>query len=231
MGNGPDGWLPVRMKLRILGLDEAGRGCVLGPLVVGGFLYEHEGAEPLLACQLPLRAAGADDSKALSARRRTSVRAGLAQLGSAHTRSIPPARIDEGNLNALEVDAFLDIVRQTNPDHVFLDAPVNPRGIPKLQADLVRRSGVRGWTIEPKADATWPVVGAASIFAKVLRDEAIEALNAEYAGVGGVGSGYPSDPVTRAWLLGFINRSEPLPTCVRTRWGTLDVLRQGSLFP
>ena len=79
------------------------------------------------------------------------------------------------------------------------------------------------FTIEPKADGTYPVVGAASIFAKLLRDERIAAL-------GGVGSGYPSDPVTRRWLAGFLQRDEPFPACVRTRWGTIDKLRQQQLF-
>lgn len=223
--------------MRILGLDEAGRGCVLGPLIVGGFLFEDEdaigndhGRGAALASQLALRAAGADDSKALTARRREQVRAALSGLGAAHTRSISPARIDGGNLNTLEVEAFLDIVRVTEPDHVYLDAPVNPRGIPRLKADLVRRSGVERWTIEPKADSVWPVVGAASIFAKVLRDEAITVLNVRYADVGGVGSGYPSDPVTRAWLTALLDTGAPMPDCVRTRWGTLDNLRQASLF-
>ena len=77
--------------------------------------------------------------------------------------------------------------------------------------------------IEPKADATWPVVGAASIFAKVNRDAAITAL-------GEVGSGYPSDPVTRAWLSGFLARGEPFPPSVRARWGTIGNLRQQGLF-
>ena len=47
---------------------------------------------------------------------------------------------------------------------------------------------------------------------------------------GPVGSGYPSDPVTRAWLTGFIQRNEPFPSCVRTRWGTIENLRQQVLF-
>lgn len=216
--------------MRILGLDEAGRGCVLGPLVVGGYVYEHDGDVAELTHQLPLRAAGAADSKALTSRRRLEIRVRLGDLGAAHTRSIPPARIDEGNMNTLEIEAFLDIVRVTKPDHVFLDAPVNPFGIPNLKADLIRRSGVTGWTIEPKADVNWPVVGAASIHAKVLRDDAIIALNALYADIGGVGSGYPSDPVTRAWLLGYLQSGASLPDCVRTRWGTLAILRQSPLF-
>ena len=78
-------------------------------------------------------------------------------------------------------------------------------------------------TIQPKADANFPHCGAASIFAKVARDAAIAAL-------GEVGSGYPSDPVTRAWLTGFIQRGESFPSCVRTRWGTIENLRQQTLF-
>ena len=61
------------------------------------------------------------------------------------------------------------------------------------------------------------------IFAKVHRDKQIEAL-------GPVGSGYPSDPVTRQWLLGFIERNEAFPSCVRTRWGTIQNLTQGRLL-
>ena len=75
----------------------------------------------------------------------------------------------------------------------------------------------------PKADANYPVVGAASIVAKVHRDAAIHDL-------GPVGSGYPSDPVTRAWLTGFLEREEPFPSCVRTRWGTIESLKQARLF-
>jgi ribonuclease HII len=77
--------------------------------------------------------------------------------------------------------------------------------------------------IEPKADLTYTVVGAASIYAKVHRDAQIEAL-------GAVGSGYPSDPKTRAWIRGFFERNEPLPDCVRKRWGTVDALRQQALL-
>ena len=109
-----------------------------------------------------------------------------------------------------------------------IDAPTHPRGIPALQARLAaelrkRAVPVPAFTIEPKADLTYPVVGAASIFAKLARDAEIHAL-------GPVGSGYPSDPTTRAWLRGFIRRGEPFPASVRTRWGTIDKLRQAELF-
>lgn len=202
--------------MRILGLDEAGRGCVLGPLVVGGFLCEGED-------QGPLREVGADDSKVLSAQKRAEIREKLQGLGQGHVRRVEATEIDAGNLNELEIRAFLDLVACLKPDRVFLDAPVNPRAIPKLRTRLIQESGVSDWVIEPKADATYPVVGAASIYAKLTRDAAIEAL-------GDVGSGYPSDPVTRKLLSDLLAKNEPLPSWVRSRWGTLEVLKQQRLF-
>ncbi|MDP2310322.1 MAG: ribonuclease HII [Pseudomonadota bacterium] len=211
--------------MRILGLDEAGRGSVLGPLVVGGFVWESDE-------QGALREAGADDSKALTHVRRVEVRARLADLGRGVIRTIEATAIDEGNLNTLEEEAFLDLVRVEKPDRVYLDAPVHPGGIPRLRARLVALSGVADWVVENKADSTWPVVGAASIFAKVARDAAIEEISGttRAAGQGGIGSGYPSDPVTRAFLAARLAERAPLPAFVRTRWGTLDVLRQQALF-
>jgi ribonuclease HII len=202
--------------MRILGLDEAGRGCVLGPLVVGAFVFD--GAD-----QAALRAAGAADSKVLTAEKRAIARERLRALGEGRVVAIPATRIDEANLNELEISAFIGLVQACSPDRVYLDAPVNPRGIPALSRRLAEQTGVRDWVVEPKADATWPVVGAASIWAKLARDEAIEAL-------GAVGSGYPSDPVTREYLRGLLASGLPLPEHVRTRWGTLDVLRQQGLW-
>lgn len=211
--------------MRMLGLDEAGRGSVLGPLVVGAFVWEGED-------QALLRAAGADDSKRVPHARRVRVRQRLAAIGEGRVREIPATAIDEGNVNALEEAAFVDFVRAFAPERVYLDAPVHPAGIPRLRARLVAATGVSDWVIEPKADGTYPVVGAASIFAKVARDAAIEAIDAACvaAGLGTVGSGYPSDPVTRAFLTARLRAREPLPDFVRTRWGTIDALRQASLF-
>ena len=203
--------------MRILGLDEAGRGCVLGPLVVGGFLLSEGELQAL-------RETGVTDSKRLSPRRREALVPVLTELGQHELVEISPAAIDAGNLNRLEEDAFLQLIQHLQPDRVILDAPCHPRGIPKLQARLSAQApGVSEWVIEPKADLNYAPCGAASVLAKVRRDEHITPL--------GVGSGYPSDPKTRAWLRGFLDRNEPFPDCVRTRWGTIQTLRQGSLFP
>ncbi len=208
--------------MRILGLDEAGRGCVLGPLVVGGFVCEDTDVSAL-------EQAGVDDSKALSKKRREALRVVLPDMGKLHLREISPQAIDAGNINTLEEDAFWSIICETRPDHVIIDAPCHPRAIPafaKRLTERIQRAGVAvpTFTIEPKADANYTPVGAASIVAKVHRDAAIHAL-------GPVGSGYPSDPVTRAWLMGFLERDEAFPSCVRTRWGTIEALKQQRLFP
>lgn len=206
---------------RVLGLDEAGRGCVLGPLVVGAFCCDEDQLEAL-------KASGATDSKALSASRRAAILALLPALGEGRYLEVTPTQIDAGNINDLEEQAFLAHILHFRPDRVYLDAPVHPRGIPKLRERLSRTLRSHGlspaWVIEPKADATYPLVGAASIVAKVRRDSHIEAMGPE------VGSGYPSDPKTRTWIQGFFQRNEPLPDTVRRRWGTIDALRQQSLL-
>lgn len=203
--------------MKILGIDEAGRGCVLGDLFVGGFCCTEE--------QLTLiKEAGATDSKKISPKKRVKILAALREIGTGGVIQITPQEIDAGNINTLEEEAFATLILTHKPDKVYIDAPAHPDAIPAFRRRLCQRILSAGQTIpdmiiEPKADLNYPVVGAASIFAKVLRDESIEAL-------GAVGSGYPSDPKTRAWLKGFFERGEELPDCVRKRWGTIENLRK-----
>jgi ribonuclease HII len=68
-----------------------------------------------------------------------------------------------------------------------------------------------------KADRRYPIVSAASIVAKIHRDREVELLRREH---GDFGSGYPSDPVTRAFFTERIKRGEPLPDYVRKSWKT-----------
>ena len=202
-------------------MDEAGRGCVLGPLVVGAFVVEA-GDEPRLT------KAGATDSKRLSAKRREAVLSALDGLGTADRVHVTAREIDAENINTLELRAFGTLIARLRPDHVLLDAPCHPAAIPAFLERLGRYvtglgAAMPSIVAEPKADLNYPVVGAASIVAKVARD-------AEIAALGPVGSGYPSDPKTRAWLMDFLKRDAPLPDCVRTRWGTIENLRQQALF-
>ena len=202
--------------MKILGIDEAGRGCVLGPLVVGGFCCEEELLEAVVQT-------GATDSKKLSVKKREKILGLLPNLGSCHTIEISPVQIDNGNINTLEEQAFIKLILKCRPDKVFIDAPTHPAGIPRFikRIDQVLRphfNKLPTFVVEPKADLNYPIVGAASIVAKVNRDSHIKPLNA--------GSGYPSDPKTRAWIKGFFERGEPLHDSIRQRWGTVQSIEQ-----
>jgi ribonuclease HII len=209
--------------VQVLGIDEAGRGCVLGPLVVAAFLVEASE-------EATLWAVGAADSKTLSPERRTALRADLEGLGRVAIRSIDPGAIDLGNLNRLEEDAIVEMVLQTRPDRVVVDALGHPRTLGAIVERLRARvePEVRAeWVMEPKADANHAPVAAASIFAKTTRDGILDGLREEW---GVLGSGYPSDPVTRAWLEEWCRSGKPWPHFVRTRWATIDFVAQQTLF-
>lgn len=211
------------LGMLVMGLDEAGRGAVLGPLVVGAYWAPLDRLEAV-------RAAGATDSKRLSPARREALEAPLAALGGHAVVLVQAPQIDAGNLNRLEEDAFAALIRATRPDRVVIDAPCNPAAIPafcrRLLAVLEHHPEL---VVEPKADLNHPICGAASIFAKLQRDRELAALGQSVGGEG-LGSGYPSDPLTRRWLSAAMASGTPLPSFVRQRWGTLGALGQGSLF-
>ncbi len=209
---------------RVLGIDEAGRGCVLGALYVGGFVVELEDPDAL-------RAAGAADSKTLTPKRRLEARKRLEALGTHDVVPIHATEIDEASLNALEEAAILTLIRRYRPALVRMDALGPPKGVGKLiarfEGQLRPDERPQAWVIEPKADGTYPVVGAASIFAKTTRDDALAALADEH---GALGSGYPHDPVTRKWLREHADTGRPWPYFVRKKWSTITDLAQGGLF-
>lgn len=206
--------------MRVLGIDEAGRGCVLGALYVGAFVADGVDDRLLLD-------AGAADSKALTHPKRLRARALLAALGQADVLAIPAAAIDEGNLNTLEEDAIVALVLKWKPDRVVIDALGHPRTLPKVLARLQSRARATEWLMEPKADVNHPVVGAASIFAKTDRDAALALLAKKH---GELGSGYPGDPTTKAWLAKHHAKGKAWPAFVRTKWATIQNLTHPALF-
>jgi ribonuclease HII len=204
----------------ILGIDEAGRGSVLGPLVVGGFLLPDDQLDRL-------RDLGVRDSKLLSRPRRESLATALAGLGRSWTISISPSRIDRAvahqGLNELEAEAFGRLVRRARPARAYVDAcdPVEAR----FGRLVARRAGVPPSRVVARhhADRDLPLVGAASILAKVRRDREIDDL--QRSADGELGSGYPSDPTTRRYLAGLLEGGGTLPTWVRASWKTLRNLK------
>jgi len=203
----------------ILGFDEAGRGSVLGPMVVGAYLVDSDRVDAV-------RDAGGRDSKGMSAVRRASHLPGLRELAEASEAIVlSAAEIDLGNLNALEEQVFTDMAARWKPDMVQIDAPVPPAGLSRFHrrmAEMLRMPQQR-LQVANQAEDRFPAVGAASILAKVTRDQALEDLRQTY---GDLGSGYPSDPGTRRFLTGLLETGDPLPDFVRSRWDTVRKIRE-----
>ena len=232
----------------IAGGDEAGRGAVLGPLVVS-LVSINEGKAKKLS------EIGVRDSKMLSRKRREFLFDDIYSLAEdVRTYAITPEEINNAmrsniSLNELEAIHFARLIDESeaNPKKIYLDSPdVIPEkfGIrvslisnKPLKVNGVRRrekeknsnaaKAVAKVIAEHKADVKYPVVSAASIIAKVTRDRAIEELE-ESLGFE-LGSGYPSDKTT----IDMIRRNldnERLLKHVRAEWKTLKLIRQLKIF-
>ncbi|KAI0137420.1 ribonuclease HII [Xylariales sp. AK1849] len=224
-----------------LGVDEAGRGPVLGPMVYGVFYLPLPLSTPLLKTTHHF-----DDSKVLTPAVRSSLMQTLCTPGSdLHAScgwavsSISARDIGANmmkptttyNLNAQAMDATIELI------HGVLDRGVNVReiyidtiGQPAVyQKKLERVFPTVNITVAKKADSLYPCVSAASVCAKVTRDAALEVLyearaadeekGADEAGLSW-GSGYPSDARCVGWLR---RNMHPVfgwgPEC-RFSWGT-----------
>jgi len=203
------------MPRRILGVDEAGRGPVLGPMVICGALIHEEDVEVLLEF-------GVRDSKLLTPHRREELYDELVRaLRSYRLVEVWPREIDEavgsGGLNRLEARIAADLIRELRPDVAILDAPGR---YPRSYAFEVKRrlEGIEVEIVsENKADVNYPVVSAASILAKVHRDRIIERLKEEY---GDFGSGYAGDERTIRFLREWVREKGSLPQIARRSWLT-----------
>jgi ribonuclease HII len=208
---------------RILGLDEAGRGSAIGPLVVGGFLTTEDKIGALSEL-------GVRDSKLLTPGERSRLFDAMSGLGRRWSIALDPAAIDGAvshkGLNLLEAEAFARIVRRARPEVAFVDAcdPVAARFGRTVAALAGIPAEVRA---SHHADRDLPVVGAASIVAKVLRDRAIRRLERSIGGA--IGSGYPSDPVTVEHLTNALADPEARHAWIRYSWKTCARLKPAPL--
>lgn len=210
----------------IAGVDEAGRGCVIGPLVIAGVLVRDESIDDL-------RALGVRDSKALSPRRRESLDAEIRAMALDHRFFfLQPRTIDTvvnrgvklRKLNYLETMAMAKVIRDLRPDEAYIDPAdvVIERFVDQILRVLPWRPVI---VSEYKADAKYPVVSAASILAKVMRDGIVAELRGRF---GDFGSGYPSDPKTVGFLESWFNENEECPPFVRCSWSTVRRIRGAS---
>lgn len=203
------------------GVDEAGRGPVLGPLVVAGVRVDDDKV---------LRKLAVKDSKKLTPAAREAMYPRILDVARVAVRIVPHdelnARMPQENLNAIEVAAFADVLNELNARMAFVDAA---DVVPERFGSLVtaRLSGPCHVVSEHKADDRYPTVAAASVVAKVLRDREIEAIGRALGCE--IGSGYSHDPVTRQFLRDWVKDHDALPPCARIHWEPARMLMNRSL--
>ncbi|KAF9238496.1 ribonuclease H2 subunit A [Melanogaster broomeanus] len=242
--------IPIAPGPYILGVDEAGRGPVLGPLVYGV-------AYCPVAWKNDLDELGFADSKTLTPDKRTEL---LGVLNSEplnlgwSVRVISPQAISRGmlripptNLNKQSQDATITLIREVlqrgiQLSEVYVDALGNTA---TYEAYLSSTFPGISFTVATKADSKFKIVGAASVAAKVTRDACIEGWCFEElhgAAVNGVnddakgfgsefGSGYPSDPKTKAWIEDSLEPTFGFPSVARFSWTTVKVVLEKSGHP
>jgi ribonuclease HII len=226
----------------IAGVDEAGRGSVLGPLIVAGIAIDEK--------DIPqLKAIGVKDSKLLLPAKRRDLDHKIRKIAiQIIWQKIEPRIIDEVvirgtrlmRLNYLEAQYMARVLEKLKFDIAYVDCcDTIQKRYGNLIADLLfdrlkqkARERVQLGEInyfrkkivsEHHADENYAVVSAASIVAKVRRDACISLLHKKH---GIFGSGYPSDPDTQKYLRGFVERDEILPSITRLSWVTIRNLYQ-----
>jgi ribonuclease HII len=212
-------------RLRVCGVDDAGRGPVIGPLVVAGIRIEEEKLDQL-------RSLGVKDSKKLSPEARLKLSMEIPEIvDEYHIVELEAAHLDRvvnrspkfQRLNLLEARAMAEVIEKLKPHLVYVDAS-------DTRPERFKNNILENLSFKPKvisehhADEKYPSVSAASILAKVRRDSRIEELKKEY---GDIGSGYAHDPITVRFLSEYYVMNKDFPPIVRRSWKTLrNIVRE-----
>ena len=196
--------------MKICGVDDAGRGSMIGPMVIAGISIEKKNIPKL-------RKLGVRDSKKLSPKKRELLYKEIVKLvDDYHVIRIPPRTIDkyvfEHNLNHLEAKKMAEVISNLDPDLSYVDScDVNAARFGREISDLSKKSKVKSYHY---ADSRFVVVSAASIIAKVSRDRSIMRLNKTT----NLGSGYPSDKKSVNYVKKVVSSKKSLPTSIRKSW-------------
>lgn len=201
--------------MRTCGVDEAGRGPVIGPLVVAAVVTDDVAS---------IEELGVKDSKLLSPIRRESLSITIKERAEVFVKLVPAWEIDRiresKTMNEMECGMFAQVIDSSRADIVYVDAvDVDEMRFARDISDLLDRK--IEIVSEHKADSTYPIVSAASIIAKVRRDMEIENIKIELGY--DIGSGYPSDPKTIEALKRMIERNK-ISKYVRRSWDTFKRL-------
>ena len=201
--------------MQICGVDEAGRGSMLGPLVVAGITISRSKINLL-------KKQGIRDSKKLSpAARERLYKKIIGIVDDYYVVKISPRIIDKSvsnhSLNHLEAKYMAKVISKLSPSTAFVDScDVNSKRFGKEISALTSNTKIRSYH---HADSKFVTVSAASIIAKVSRDRAITRLGKKHD----IGSGYPSDSKTKIFVKNSIRRKQDL-AFLRKSWKPVQIL-------
>jgi len=206
--------------MRVAGVDEAGRGCVIGPLVIAAVLFEEETLQKL-------REIGVKDSKKLSPKKREKLFEEIKKHALDYRIfEIQPRVIDKvvfrsqplRRLNYLETMIMAKLIRELEPDLVHMDTPDvdSQRCAQQVQSVIKYPLEI---ICEPRADDKYTSTGAASILAKVTRDQRIKELHEIH---GDFNSGYASDIKTQKFIEEYFSHNKECPDYMRASWATVQ---------
>jgi len=208
----------------LIGVDEAGRGSIIGDMVIALTAIPVDNVENL-------KNYGVKDSKKLTPKRRIELlKLIFKESILIHTSNIPPLTIDKNKINKLEsirvayminnalkyIDTMLDSKYSVG---IYIDEIKGFKDqLKRMIIDKYKNLVISEIVVEPKADEKYIPVAAASIIAKVYRD-----LNIKFGKVihGDYGSGYPSDPRTRNWIIECYSIYREPPSILRRSWSSL----------
>ncbi len=202
-------------KRLVAGIDEAGRGPLIGCMFQACVVVD----EHMLGV---LRRSGVRDSKSIPRVKRALILRTILNVAEAVLiRSYPPPLIDKENINVLLADGAVKLANAA--------ASLCGGRLARVYVDEISGSKARSVLsgagvpiiMEAGADRKYVVVSAASIVAKYFRDAHIDRLRLIW---GDIGSGYPSDPRTREWIVKRLKELRDLPPIVRASWRTLAKL-------
>lgn len=215
------------MQQYVIGIDEAGRGPVLGPMVYGASVCLLEEAKNL-------KRYGFDDSKVLSAKQRKTMFDTIKQADglwwkvkviSAREISSKMLARSRTSLNEISHLAAIELIQNFIDEgfpiaEAYIDTVGDPRSYALRLERLFPKTRI---VVAKKADSIYPIVSAASICAKETRDRSLEDWDFEEEGLKkdvNFGSGYPGDEVTKKWMVHNFDKVFGFPSLVRFSWST-----------
>jgi len=199
----------------IAGIDEAGKGPVLGPMCVAGLLVEENKLDNIFRL-------GVKDSKKLTPKKRVALSVEINKLADKiFILEVSPGQIDGLRkvitMNEIMVACYVKVLEELRPESALVDAA---DVIAERFGENIKKkySGDLNITSEHNADENYPIVSAASILAKVRRDELVRNLERKVGKE--IGSGYPADPKTITFLESWVKEHGTLPDFARSSWET-----------